>query len=611
MMVLAKANKQERGAALVMALFALLLLSAIGGFMLLSARTETRIDSNYSNNLRAYYGANSGLIEVRDRLKYSSATTPGGLADRLPTDIAGNANGVLYVLNPSAGEVVDPTDPANKYFDSQLCHDYNSGADAGTRCSSVPTTSGWNLTAQASIPPASGPLPYKWVRINMKTNRQVLPNYCVDQPCATAALDTRICWDGQAEQISPAGALPACDANGMQTVYTLTALGSTGTLSDNSARKIVRTEVVAPSIRPPGAITMDAAGANPVLSDGSSIPGTLVDGRPHDVFGVIAPLSSCSPVAALATDTSTSTSQLSTALNAVRLGIVQKANTSCNADGSNINSNVCTPALWWVRGTDSSPRFGTTTTITTTTTTPNLDGDGDKVTTTTTTSTVPCDSSNPSCYTTLNLASPELDALPTGAVYAPHIPTVSLPDPSTRAAPFIGGPGNQGSGSMYQAGQSTTLPNEVTALSNFVKASLGQPNYTAVSAAGLAPSYGSQGNPAIVVITDTSLKLQNTSLSGYGVLVVPNDLEINSGGNLQWTGIVLVQGGSAQFKVTSGGSGTINGALLLQPASGSSVSLVSTNAVQNSFKIFYSCDAIDMAFGSLPFKLLSSTEMSF
>ncbi len=599
MMVLAKAKKQERGAALVMALFALLLLSAIGGFMLLSARTETRIDSNYSNSLRAYYGANSGLIEVRDRLKYPSSTTLGGLADLLPADVAGNASGVLYVLNPSAGEVVDPTDPASKYFDSQLCHDYNSGAGLADRCTTVPGVAGW-MSTQTSLPlPANRPaLPYKWVRINMKTNRMVLPNYCVDQPCSTAALDTRICWDGQAEQISPGGALPACDANGMQTVYMLTALGATGALSDNSALKIVRSEVVAPSIRPPGAITMDAASANPVLSDGSSIPGTLVDGRPHDVKGLVASASACSAVAALATDSATSTSQLNVALNAVRLGIVQKANASCNPDGSNINSNVCTPALWWVRGTDSSPRFATTNT-------PNLDGDGDK------TSTVPCDSSNPSCYTTLNLASPELDALPTGAVYAPHIPTVSLPDPSTRTAPFIGGPGNQGSGSMYQAGQSTTLPNEVTTLSQFVNAGKGQPNYTAVSSAGLASSYGAQGNPAILVITDTSLKLQNTSLSGYGVLVVPNDLEINSGGNLQWTGIVLVQGGSAQFKVTSGGSGTINGALLLQPASGSSVSLVSTNAVQNSFNIFYSCDAIDMAFGALPFKLLSSTEVSF
>ncbi len=104
--------------ALMLALFALLLLSGIGLCMVLSSNTETRIDANYGGNLRSYYAAHSGLEEVRDRISYPSTSPnfPNGLADKLPTNIAGNSNGVLYVINPKAGETVDPTDPTSPYF---------------------------------------------------------------------------------------------------------------------------------------------------------------------------------------------------------------------------------------------------------------------------------------------------------------------------------------------------------------------------------------------------------------------------------------------------------------------------------------------------------------
>src|SRR5712671_3237597 len=93
-------KRDERGMALMLALFALLLLSGIGLCMVLSSNTETRIDANYGGSLRSYYAAHSGLEEMRDRISYPSSTaSPTGLANFLPQDIAGNPNGVLYVLN--------------------------------------------------------------------------------------------------------------------------------------------------------------------------------------------------------------------------------------------------------------------------------------------------------------------------------------------------------------------------------------------------------------------------------------------------------------------------------------------------------------------------------
>jgi hypothetical protein len=610
----------QSGAALLLCLFALLLLSSIGIFLYVSTGTEARIAANYGNNLDAYYSAKSGLEEVRDRVSYSSKQNPAmpGLADLLPTDIAGNPQGVLYVVNPGGGETVDPTDPANKYFDDQLCHDYNSGVPAGAKCTVLPGSSNWAIQPfSTSLAPAGTESALKWVRINMKTNRVVLPNYCVNQACDSAPLDTPVCWDGRTEQVTPGGTVPACDANGMQNVYMLTALAVTPGLRDNSARRLLRSEVVPPSIRPPGAITMDAASISPTLSDGSSIPGTAVDGRPHKLDGTLSGNNACSAVAALATDSASASSELMQSLDNVRKGIVDTANSSCNYDGSAQGSNTCTPGLWWVRGTNSTPRFVTSITTTTTTVTSGGSGsnnsgpgggsgsDDNHVITTTTTS--PCDPSNPSCYTNLDLSAPQL--LASAATMAPQVPAVTVP-PNT--SPMTGGPGTQGSGSMYQSPLTTTLPDEVLTLNKLISASVNQPNYFAVSSANLAASYGSSGKPAIVVVTDTSLVL-NQNLSGFGILLVPNDFEINA--KFQWTGIVLVQSGNAQFKVSSTGTGSINGALMLQATGTSSASLVSNTASTKNipipFRISYSCEAIDMAFGSLPYKILGSSEISF
>jgi len=630
-------HKAQSGTALLLCLFALLLLSGIGMFLYMSSGTEAQIATNYRSNLDAYYSAKFGIQEVRDRVTYPSIGDPlkppppqGGLADLLPQTIAGNSGGVLYVINPANGETVDPTDPNNRYFDDQLCHDYNSGSIPGTKCTVVPGGANWSLPPQASLaPPGTAPA-LKWVRINMKTNRVVLPNFCVDQSCSTAPLDSPVCWDGQNEHLSPGNTVPACDANGMQNVYMLTALAVTPGLRTNSARRLLRSEVVAPSIRPPGAVTMDAGAAVPIFGDGMSIPSTAIDGRPHRLDGTLSTSNRCSAVAALATDSSASTAALAQGLDATRKGIVNTANNSCNWDGSSKNSMVCTPGLWWVRGTNSTPRFITTVTTTTTSSGstsggPGPSGDGDHHGSTVTT-TSPCDGSSPNCYTYLDLSSPQL--LATSATMAPQVPAVTLPP--NAPGPFAGGPGNQPTGSMYQSPLASTLPNEITALNALVAASKGQANYVAVTAANLAQSYGSIGAPAVVVITDPSLVLQGpgTSLSGYGVLVVPSDLEINNGASLNWTGVVVVQApppqsgqtpsGNGQFKI-SGGNGFINGALLLQPAppntlpSGttSTASLVTSASGSGSFNIFYSCDAIDMAFGALPFKVVASSEVSF
>jgi hypothetical protein len=592
-------RNRERGMALLLTLFALLLLSAIGLFMVMSSNTETRIDANYGSSLRAYYAARSGLEEVRDRIKYPSSS-PGGLADLLPQDVAGNPGGVLYVLNPSPGETVDPAELTSAYFDDDLCHDYNSGTPKGIKCTAVPAIQNWQLPAQAALAPVSGQLGYKWIRINIKTNRTAAP-YFVDQTGTSVPLDTRVCWDGQAEQLSPGG---SCDANGMQTVYMLTALAAPAQAAGPSAaRKLLQAEVVAPSIRPAGVLT--AASLNLTSSSGG-IPPVAVDGRVHKLDGTLAVGGSCSAISALGTDNGSS--QLEQSLNQMRKSIVDTANLSCNADGTSMGSNICTPGLWWVRGTDSNTRFVTSLSTLgsgSSGDSGNSGHDGGDHHGSGGGSSIPCDSTTLSCYTYLNLGAPQLFGV--SATTAPHVPAVGLPVNAT--APFVGNSGNQLDGAIYQPGAAQTIGNQVAVVNNLVAASLNQANYFTASSTTLAGNYGSSTNPAVVVFTDPTLSLQNgASLTGYGVLVVPNALEI-SNGTLRWNGIVLINSSSGHVTVNSGANGSINGALLLAP--GAVFNLANSASTAPSFRISYSCEAIDLAFSMLPFKVISTAETSF
>jgi hypothetical protein len=131
-----KKKKQQRGSALLLVMIALVLLLAISFVMIYSTITETRIDANFGMHKKSYYASRAGLEEVRDRMRYpSSNPAGGGLSDLLPGNIPGTTASVLYVVNPEAAEVVNPADPANKYFDFELCHEYDPAAVPGQKCS--------------------------------------------------------------------------------------------------------------------------------------------------------------------------------------------------------------------------------------------------------------------------------------------------------------------------------------------------------------------------------------------------------------------------------------------------------------------------------------------
>src|SRR6266478_2410110 len=171
---------QESGVALIFALFALLLLSAIAASLVLMSNTETAVNFNYRNERVADYAAKAGFEEVRARLRPADPNSINALLPTAPPP-AGN---VLYVLNEgNQPGTVQPWNKGSAYMDDELCHDgylFNgvmqgqgqNGLASDLRCTNVPNGNGWYNTT-GSIAPWSGTsaaLPYKWVRVALKVN---------------------------------------------------------------------------------------------------------------------------------------------------------------------------------------------------------------------------------------------------------------------------------------------------------------------------------------------------------------------------------------------------------------------------------------------------------
>jgi hypothetical protein len=152
--------RSERGAALVIAIFSLMLISIVATSLILTAGTQNAIKSNYKSAMQAFYDAKAGLEEARGRL-WPSSSNPNPITSCVfPTGQPMQVGQVCYIVNPSSGETVDPRDSANTYADLEYQQEWG-GAAPPSGAQLIPSTS-----ATAGI---AGPL-YKWVRITPRTN---------------------------------------------------------------------------------------------------------------------------------------------------------------------------------------------------------------------------------------------------------------------------------------------------------------------------------------------------------------------------------------------------------------------------------------------------------
>jgi hypothetical protein len=236
---------------MVIALFTLMLISVVATALILMAGTETALKGNYKSAMQSFYDAKAGLEEGRGRLwarnpdSIANCVFPGGEAMM-------RVNQVCYIVNPSAGEVVNPLDlsTGNPYADVEYQQEW--GIPVTGAAVQQPITSNSPI-ATGNI---AGPL-YKWVRITPRT--EVSGN--IDVVGNGPPLDNTnpLFYDGMQQLLSTNGIpVPAASQ-----VLTVTALAVT---PYGSRRMVQYTVALAGSAAAlanvPSALTLDGNGVS-------------------------------------------------------------------------------------------------------------------------------------------------------------------------------------------------------------------------------------------------------------------------------------------------------------------------------------------------------------
>jgi hypothetical protein len=269
-------QKRERGFSLVVALLALMLLSAVAVGMMFMASTETAVSSNFKAEETAYFAARAGVEEVRDRMLPVPASPAGNVTNWLGQTSSFSINGLLptfmpgptgpwalYILNGTnpqtganmaIGDVADVANliPANIVADDELCHDFPNLAGmayvaANIRCSGntgLPGGTSW-YTSTTSLAPL--PVDFKWVRVTLKANNSYAgptnTSLFVEPNLAKAA--NQVCWSGSdagAHQVVAAALQPCANLNASP-VYLVTALAVSPSGGSNGAKRMVQLEI--------------------------------------------------------------------------------------------------------------------------------------------------------------------------------------------------------------------------------------------------------------------------------------------------------------------------------------------------------------------------------
>src|ERR1700686_126775 len=105
-------KRNERGVALLLAMFALVVVTSLGLGMMYLSDSETTVNSNFRDEQTSYYAAKAGLEEARDRMRWNAGS---GITinSSLPSAKPGAAGGALYILNPTGSETVRPWTTSN------------------------------------------------------------------------------------------------------------------------------------------------------------------------------------------------------------------------------------------------------------------------------------------------------------------------------------------------------------------------------------------------------------------------------------------------------------------------------------------------------------------
>ncbi len=169
-----RAKQAEKGIALLISIFILLLISVVAIALIVSSGTETALAGNYRSSTGVYYAALSGLEEARARLLSKNPdafkTTDSG-SFLPPPGTALNMGDTYYLINPVGGEAITPWDSSSTYPDKQFNAEFLASGFSAPTNPSPKASSVWNRNPLLALG-LPGPL-YKWVRINAVSERSL------------------------------------------------------------------------------------------------------------------------------------------------------------------------------------------------------------------------------------------------------------------------------------------------------------------------------------------------------------------------------------------------------------------------------------------------------
>src|ERR1700722_14930419 len=219
-------RRSERGIALFIAIFTLLLITAIAAGMIMLTNTDSNISANFRDEQTAFFAAKAGLEEVRDRMRVNAVnSTPASISLNNPTSpgvqvlpgaatpnsappYPGQVGGVVYITNPLNGESDTPwITNGSAYPDDEICVEATH-LGSGNGCVGNPprpqggsSPSNWYTSVSSNSTYASNPVqPWKWVRINIKTNQTSSGTTTVSTVDSDVTHTSQIvCWNGNNE----------------------------------------------------------------------------------------------------------------------------------------------------------------------------------------------------------------------------------------------------------------------------------------------------------------------------------------------------------------------------------------------------------------------------
>lgn len=165
-MTIRKRNHQS-GIAMLIVILALLLVTAVAAGMMIFSTSEVKVDANYRDEQVALFAAKAGLEEARDRMLVNNANFITNLPTVVPSN--GCSGCATYIVSSNTIQPWSSSSPkmyGAPTFDSEFLCEFDSGCTGSFTGTST-------LTNASYSGPATDPIPYQWVRINLKTNETI------------------------------------------------------------------------------------------------------------------------------------------------------------------------------------------------------------------------------------------------------------------------------------------------------------------------------------------------------------------------------------------------------------------------------------------------------